>query len=762
MNFNVFSLFSLIAGLLCVVLSFLVVIIKRKSYSALAFAKVCLFVGIWTLFPFSASLAKTNEEALAFTRLVYLAASFVPYLFFKFMFITMEVNEKENIKRFTKFSLVCAGLFFLFCHSPFFIKDVVRGKFYFMVIPGPLYFIFMIYFTTSYCYATPKLLNLYSISKGYRKNQLKYIILAFFLAFAAGSIHFLSAYGIPEVFPHDILVILFSLIFTYAIVRHRLMDITIAVTKVSLFIVVYTLALGVPFVAALLLRPSLSAILGINWWMVPLGLMALLATTGPFIYIYLNKRAEERLFKEQRRYQDILKRASLGMTRVRDIGRLLKLIVYTVAKSVRLNHAAIYILNKEADGYVLGSHRGNPRSAQPQAIDLRSPLIRHFLNSKKPLLLEELDPHPVGPENAPRPEVCLPDRQVSPGQGESQNNFIKAQLYTLSASVVIPSFIEDDLVGFMVLGEKRSGSIYTEDDLRVFTVLANQAGLAIENARFFEIAQETQEQIAQAEKMATLGTMANGLSHQMNNRFHAMSLIASDALDSIKRFNSKNSSPETKELLSYLEYSAERIKSNSLQGGNIVRGMLKYSRKGEPGFAGVNLNELLNATLEMLQFKIKLSEIDIERNYPQDEINLKANFTQLQEVFFNLIDNAYDAMNERKAALKEPGYRGKVNISTIIDPQNHTTRIIVQDNGLGIKEEDQKKIFTPFFTTKISNRKGTGLGLYVIKKIISENHKGRIQVSSVYQQGTTFSLDLTTADHKNSTLIKGNVEIWGE
>ncbi|MEK6568238.1 MAG: HAMP domain-containing sensor histidine kinase, partial [Candidatus Omnitrophota bacterium] len=87
------------------------------------------------------------------------------------------------------------------------------------------------------------------------------------------------------------------------------------------------------------------------------------------------------------------------------------------------------------------------------------------------------------------------------------------------------------------------------------------------------------------------------------------------------------------------------------------------------------------------------------------------------------------------------------------------------DNGLGIKEEDQKKVFTPFFTTKISNRKGTGLGLYVIKKIITENHKGRIQVSSIYKQGTTFSLELTTADtaeHANNAPSKGNIEIWGE
>ena len=63
----------------------------------------------------------------------------------------------------------------------------------------------------------------------------------------------------------------------------------------------------------------------------------------------------------------------------------------------------------------------------------------------------------------------------------------------------------------------------------------------------------------------------------------------------------------------------------------------------------------LTLPLEMLQFKIKLSEIDIERNYPKEETNLKANFTQLQEVFFNLIDNAYDAMNERKGRTQRTG-----------------------------------------------------------------------------------------------------------
>lgn len=724
MNFNVFSLLSLIAGLLCVMLSFLVAIIKQKSYSALAFAKVCLFIGIWTLFPFSTNLAKTNEEALAFARLVYIAAIFVPYLFFKFMFIIMEVDKDENIKRFTTLSLVCTVLFLLFCHGPLFIKDVIRNKPYFTVIPGTLYFIFIIYFNISYCYVTPKLLNVYSMSKGYRKNQLKYITLAFFLAFVAGSIHFLSAYGIPEVFPHDILVILFSLIFTYAIVRHRLMDITIVITKVSLFIVVYTLVLGVPFTVAILFRPILSAILGINWWIVPLSLMVIFATSGPFIYIYLNKRAEERLLKEQKRYQDTLKMASIGMTRIRELEKLLKLIVYIVAKAVRLNFASIYILDKENTLYRLGAAK-KKNNAFVSEINVASSLVNWLIKNKDVLVFEEIK------------------RQMQDdATGELEG--LKSQLLAIDAAVIIPSFIGDRLLAFMVLGDKRSGEIYSKDDLQVFTVLANQAALAIENAHFFEEAKEMQEQIAQAEKMATIGTMADGLSHQINNRFHALSMITGDTLDTIKLVDTIQYTLEQKELLSEIQHSLERIQANVAQGGDVVKGMLKYTRKGDAGFSAVTLDKILDAALEMVQYKIKLSQIDIVRDYPKDIPAILGNLTQLQEVFFNLIDNAYDAMMERKDTLKEEGYWGKIRIYTEFRG-NGFLKINVEDNGIGARPEDFKKMFTPFFTTKVSSHKGTGLGLYVIKKIVASNHRGRINVESTYKQGTRFTLEIPLA-----------------
>jgi signal transduction histidine kinase len=89
---------------------------------------------------------------------------------------------------------------------------------------------------------------------------------------------------------------------------------------------------------------------------------------------------------------------------------------------------------------------------------------------------------------------------------------------------------------------------------------------------------------------------------------------------------------------------------------------------------------------------------------------------------------------QRKTEQGEAGYRGTIKIST--RRLDGTLEINILDNGIGIKDEDQHKLFTPFFTTKLSSKKGTGLGLYVIKKIIEENHKGRVFMSSEYLSGT--------------------------
>jgi len=95
---------------------------------------------------------------------------------------------------------------------------------------------------------------------------------------------------------------------------------------------------------------------------------------------------------------------------------------------------------------------------------------------------------------------------------------------------------------------------------------------------------------------------------------------------------------------------------------------------------------------------------------------------------------------QKLAEIPDENFKGKIKISTHI--KGNFLEINVLDNGMGVKEEDQGKLFTPFFTTKASSRKGTGLGLYVIRKIVEDNHQGEILISSDYKIGTLFIVKL--------------------
>jgi signal transduction histidine kinase len=598
---------------------------------------------------------------------------------------------------------------------------------FFFDVPGPLYYPYVVLWFSIVIYTQILLLRFFLNSTGRLRTQILYFIMGQIFGFSGGITNFFPTFGI-EFYPFGNFTIpIYCLVITYAILRYRLMDISIAITRTGIFIAVYSLILGIPFIVASAFRLRLTGYLGDKWWWVPMGLLTVLATVGPFIYIFIEKKAEEALLKEQRQYQNTLRQASSGMIRVRELKRLLNLIVHVVTRAVRLEFAAIYLFDADRTQYKMAAKRDSSKFSQDHTIDMDSPLIDRLQQIREPLVYEEVQ---LQSQDNPRDLII---------------KSLEQQLKEIKASVVIPSYVGNRMLGFIVLGKKKTGKIFTQDDLNVFSVLANQAALAIENAQFYEDIKETQEQLFQAEKMATIGTMADGLSHQINNRFQALSLISGDSLDILKTTDIANCSEGVKDAFSQLKYAFERVQSNVKQGGEIVRGLLKYSRPGETGFEFVEFNRIIDGALEMAQYKVRLNELNIIRNFPAGLPKIKCNLTQLEEIFFNMVDNAYDAIKERQALNQETKIQGEIKISAQAEDGN--MRIIFEDNGIGVKDKDKEKLFTPFFTTKSTNRKGTGLGLYVIQKIVGF-HEGTITIDSTYNKGTTFDILLPISQGK--------------
>ncbi len=700
-NSFAFAIFSLLKG-------------DRRLHRIWAFFNFA--VAGWGFGCYKFASAASPQDSLMWVRLAHFGVIAIPVFFFHFVTIFFEINRSRLVR-----NVYFVGGFFLLLNitdwigfTKLFIIHVtwVFDSFYVDSPPGPLYIFFVIFFFWAVVYAHVLAFKKLKASVGTKALQIKYFIAATLIGFGGGGTAFAMVFGISLYpWPH-VLIASYPLIMTYAIFRYRLMDIRIAVTSAGLLMAVYLVTLGIPFYLYTH-GHSLESLV----------LMGILATGAPLAYSWLRRSAEEGFLAEQRRYQATLRQASAGMGRIRDLKKLLNLIVFVLTRVVRIERVLIYFVDRDnAVAHLNALRRSSSSGNIPKSLPLGHPLLVYFTGDFTPLAREELQQR-MGSKR--KPDLVALDTAME----------------ELNAELVFPIFIRANLAAMVVLGRKLNNRFYSEDDLLVFSILANQASLAIENALSYENMKKTQEQLFKAEKMATIGTMADGLSHQINNRLHALGFIASDILDTVKLRRPLFNTPELKAVADEVEYSLSRIQDNVTRGGEIVQGLMKYTRKGDEGVAACRIDDIVMTAREMAQFKIRSVEFKLVKAYdPAVAPCVRGNFTQLQEVFFNLIDNAYDATVQRKAEKKEEGFVPTLRIS--VKEAGDDVEIIFSDNGTGVNPRDSEKLFTPFFTTKATSKKGTGLGLYIIRKIIEENHGGKVEVRSVYGQGTDMVLRL--------------------
>lgn len=716
------SIFLLILGV--------IVLIKNKTRDLnKIFFLLSFFTSLWLFSYFLAYKSTDIGTAYFWFKMGYTGIPFIGVSGFYYTVSFLRIEKMKKCTIFLYLGAILVGALIWGTH--WIIDDLENFSWGHYPSAGKYHPIFLIFFVGLVSVACSLLMvSLFNVNKFYdnlQRTQIKYLLLAFSI-YSSASIDFLPNYGVA-VYPFGyIFVLVYMILISHTIIKYRLMDISIVMTRTGIFVLVYSFVLGIPFNIAFGLQAFLKDVFKEEWWIFPLVVSTVLATIGPYIYIYIQRKAEDKLLQEQRQYQATLRQASLGMGQIKDLKRLLNLIVHVVTRAVKIENCKIFLRHEDSKRFVLKAVKGEKNNIdEKNHLGFDSLLVNYFNQVKEPIVYEEIKQR----------------RRDIGGEGLKE---IETILEKIDAALVVPSFIEQKLIAIISLGKKRSGKLYSHDDLAVFAILANQSALAIENAQFYEDMKRTHVQLLKAEKMATVGTMADGLSHQINNRLHAMGFIAGDLIDTIRHGKQNGHSPRTKELLEEIENGLERIQQNVKHGGEIVGGLLRYTRKGEKGFAPVELSQLLKSALEMAQFKIKVNMLDIEKHFDDSIPKIKGNFTQLQEVFFNLIDNAYDAMMQRKEELQENGYKPHLDIYA--REVNAKIEIIIQDNGMGVKESDMHKLFTPFFTTKATSKKGTGLGLYVIRQIIEDNHGGKVNFSSKFKIGSETQIILPIALEK--------------
>ncbi len=195
-----------------------------------------------------------------------------------------------------------------------------------------------------------------------------------------------------------------------------------------------------------------------------------------------------------------------------------------------------------------------------------------------------------------------------------------------------------------------------------------------------------------------------------------------------------------------------KIEENALRGGDIVKTLLKFSRPaGE--YKVATIEQIVSTALEVVGYRVNLNLIDVVREIPENLPSIKGDLNQLADSLFNLMSNAFDA-TQKKAELiteqkltPEPNdpvpYKGQIHLRARMEYDGEKKWVIleVQDNGVGMSQTEVEQLFIPFFTTKATAEKGTGLGLYVIQRIL-EQHGGTVQAASAYGVGTTFTFKM--------------------
>ncbi len=254
---------------------------------------------------------------------------------------------------------------------------------------------------------------------------------------------------------------------------------------------------------------------------------------------------------------------------------------------------------------------------------------------------------------------------------------------------------------------------FLDEEHALLRTIAHHLALAVEKKESVDHKAEIENQLRHSDRLAKIGQLTAGVAHELN-----------EPLGNILGFAQLSS--KITGLPGQVSGDLKNIVRAALHAREIIKKLMFFSRQTPPRETLVNLNRLIEDGMYLFESRCAKNGITVTKKLCRDLPAIKADFSQLQQVFTNLVVNALQAM------LQE----GRLNIETSFD-ETHVY-LLVKDSGIGMTQETLKQIFVPFFTTKDINQ-GTGLGLSVVHGIV-KSHEGSIDVQSRIDQGTSFRI----------------------
>jgi signal transduction histidine kinase len=416
------------------------------------------------------------------------------------------------------------------------------------------------------------------------------------------------------------------------------------------------------------------------------------------------------LFRSRYDMYETLSKFSKALVTILDLKALTEEIIRTLVSVMGIQTATLYILDKEKDLYVPVSSHGLPADQEKAAAFtmMADELPYHLTRFQSILVLHELE---QGPE-------------------ARKLESLAGTLRALQAEVCLPLVNKNRLIGFCNLGARTSDRIYSDQDLRLLTTLAQEAAIALDNAMLYEDLKRSQSLVQRTDRLRSLETIAEGFAHEVRN-----------PLTSIKTFIQL--APDRKEDPDFLGRFSHVVSEDVTRIERLIQEIFDYARYMKPKFKEEDLNSIVESCLYVIEINIAKKPVSIAKDLGVDLPPVLVDRQQIKQILLNLFLNALEALPERGGLLTVKTHR------LTKSPRDPWVQVEVTDNGPGISPADLEHIFDPFFSTKhvSTEREGTGLGLTIVHQIVQE-HSGYIEVTSEVGKGTTFLVNLPVNPHQ--------------
>jgi len=364
---------------------------------------------------------------------------------------------------------------------------------------------------------------------------------------------------------------------------------------------------------------------------------------------------------------------------------------------------------------------------------------QYIKSEKKYRTLFNSDPHPIFILNSETFEILDMNQRAQDSYGYSREELLGRPFLSIGEADddemahALNNLKEDQSLLFTKKRHYRKGRKPFYVNINISFATYGERNVIIVSTTDITEVVEKETQLIQAGKMTTLGVMAAGMAHEINQPLNVIQVCADFFLKMLKR-GAKIDDEDMRTM-------ANDIVANVERASGVIKHVRDFARQSELVHSKVNINDPIIDVFKVLGHQLKVHDIDVQIELDPDLPDIVAEHNRLEQVFINLVSNAIDAMDEKSSQSEFRNSPKQLSIKSCL--QDNRVMVMVSDTGTGMSEEVKDKIIEPFFTTKKVG-KGTGLGVSISYGIVKD-YDGNIDIESEVGKGTTFKLAFPAA-----------------